>query len=76
MTKVEEASSHGVPSAGGDSHSARVNEKLRSVLETYEGDIERLQETVRSQAEEIARLKQLLNHNGTFVSSLPSSHWT
>ena len=68
MAKMEEASSSG---AGRDFDSAHVNEKLISLAETYDEELKRLRETVRSQEEEIARLKQLLNRNGTSVRDPP-----
>ena len=68
LTTVEETSSSGVPSSGRASDAPDVNSKLRTLIDTYEHDIERLQETVRSQEEEIYRLKQLLEREGTSTS--------
>ena len=68
LTKEEEASSGSVPSSGRASDSPDVNTKLRMLVDTYEQDIERLQETVRSQEGEIHRLKQLLKREGTSSS--------
>ena len=76
FTKMMEGSSGNVPSTGLASDSADVNEKLRSIIGTYEEDIERLQGMVRSQEAEIARLKQLLNRDGTSaLLLLPLRYW-
>lgn len=63
----EEASSRGVPSTGGASGFPDVNAKLYDVLDTYEEDIKRLQETIRSQEAEINRLQQLLDDERTLA---------
>ena len=65
FARMEEASSRSVPSTAQVSDAPNVNEKLRTLLGTYEEDIERLEETVRWQKEEIRRLQQLLKHEGT-----------
>ena len=54
-------------SAGGASDFADVNAKLIDVLDTYEADIKRLQETVLSQEAEISTLQQLLNDERTLA---------
>ena len=68
FTKMEEASSGGVPSTGRVPDSPDASEKLRKLVDMYEQDIGRLQETVRLQEEEIHKLKQLLKREGTSSS--------
>ena len=68
----EEASSR-VSSTGGASDSLDANTRLMGVLDMYEGQIERLEERVQSQEEEITRLRQLLNSQGK-SALLPFTH--
>ena len=56
-----------MPSTGGASGFPDVNAKLYDVLDTYEADIKRLQETVLSQEAEISTLQQLLNDERTLA---------
>ena len=65
--KQEAASPGGVTSTGHSSDSPDVNARVRDIIDRYDAEIEHLEETIRSQQEEINRLKRLLNSEGMCI---------